>query len=187
MKNKNILKISLVLTTLFAVLLFVGKDWCQNNNNANLSTNNVSNLTFIQSSKGNSQRLVLKQTLSNSYIDNKNVSRMKEVQIAKYGINQGTNDSSKTHRDTLSAFKEYYGVGLPHVMDSNGTFGGLISLDDGSLWVIDPRDIISAMYWDQMAIIFVQQNNDPFSMGYNYVLINNNNDEAVHAMYIGGR
>lgn len=191
MKNVNKLNLSFALTVVFALLFLTGESWCQKKHSSDSSVNKKANLAFAQFLSENLGEIhaapLVSQSPAKFYLDNKIVKHMKEVQIRKGDVKGKSDDTTKAKRYANSTFRQYYGVGLPHIIDPQQTFGGFMSFDDGSFWAIDPRDIISAMYWDPMTIIFVQQSNDPFSTGYNYVLINNNNDEAVRAMYIGGR
>lgn len=73
-----------------------------------------------------------------------------------------------------------------HWISKNIDNGEFILLEDNSLWQIDPLDKIDAMLWLPISNISIVESNTG-SPGYDYLLINTDDGEKVHAKYIGKR
>ena len=80
--------------------------------------------------------------------------------------------------------KVYAGIGGGHWIQKNIDSGTFITLEDGSLWKIDPLDKIDAMLWLAISNITVTESTTG-SPGYNYLLINTDDGEKAHAKYMG--
>lgn len=80
----------------------------------------------------------------------------------------------------------YSGVGSGHWIQENMDGGAIILLEDGSLWQIDPIDKIYAMLWLPISNVSIFTSSDG-SPGYEYLLVNVDDDEKVHARYLGNR
>lgn len=78
----------------------------------------------------------------------------------------------------------YAGTGAGHWVKENIDRGHMFLLDDGSLWEVDRFEKLDAMLWLKMSNITVVESNDGMP-GYNYLLINTDDGEKVHAKYIG--
>ena len=78
----------------------------------------------------------------------------------------------------------YTGIRGKHWIQENFDSGSFITLEDGSLWKIDPVDNVYAMLWLSTSEITVK-NSSSGATGYNYLLINTDDDEKVHAKYMG--
>lgn len=78
----------------------------------------------------------------------------------------------------------YPGVGGGHWVQKNIDSGTYMTLEDGSLWKIDPLDKIDAMLWLPISDITVTESSSG-SPGYDYLLINTDDDEKAHAKYMG--
>jgi len=96
-----------------------------------------------------------------------------------------TNTSKKkTKSGIVIAGKVYAGVGGGHWIQKNIDSGTFITLEDGSLWKIDPLDKIDAMLWLPISNITVTESTTG-SPGYDYLLINTDDGEKAHAKYMG--
>lgn len=71
-----------------------------------------------------------------------------------------------------------------HWIKENIEQGTTIILEDGSIWLIDPMDKTDAMLWLPVTEITVIKSDDG-SLGYNYLLINIDDEEQAHAKYLG--
>jgi len=80
--------------------------------------------------------------------------------------------------------KIYAGVGGGHWLKKNVDSGTYMVLEDGTLWAIDPLDKIDAMLWLPISNITVIESSSG-SPGYDYLLINTDDDEKAHAKYMG--
>ena len=78
----------------------------------------------------------------------------------------------------------YLGVGGSHWISKNVDSGEFIVLEDGSLWKIDPLDKVDACLWLSISDIKVVESDDG-SPGYEYLLINTDDDETAHAKFLG--
>lgn len=92
--------------------------------------------------------------------------------------------SSETERETGSKDRLYAGVGATHWIKDITEETVLITLEDGSLWQIDPFDEITVSLWLPGAEIMVVKSRR-HSTGYNYLLINEEEGENAHARYLG--
>ena len=57
-------------------------------------------------------------------------------------------------------------------------------LEDGSLWQVDRLERLDASLWLKITNISVVEATDG-ALGYDYLLINTDDDEKVHAKYLG--
>lgn len=80
----------------------------------------------------------------------------------------------------------YMGAGGGHWVQQNIDSGTYIVLEDGSLWQLDPMEKIDAMLWLPISNITVVESSAG-SIGYNYLLINTDDDEKAHAKYMGNQ
>ncbi|RKY09225.1 MAG: hypothetical protein DRP66_02725 [Planctomycetota bacterium] len=93
-------------------------------------------------------------------------------------------------RSTLQAVRSaaipkiYVGVGGGHWLKKNIDSGTYMVLEDGTLWAIDPFDKIDAVLWLPISNITVTESSSG-SPGYDYLLINTDDDEKAHAQYMG--
>jgi hypothetical protein len=67
-----------------------------------------------------------------------------------------------------------------HTQETHTDDGGIIVLDDGSIWAVETGDESIASAWTDAAAIRVNESN-----GSSYELVNTNEEETVHASYIG--
>lgn len=95
-------------------------------------------------------------------------------------------DSDTRKRGKGSAAGSYSGVGSGHWIRENIDSGSVIILEDGSVWKIDPIDKIAAMLWLPVSNITVVESSSGFP-GFNYLLINTNNNQKAHAKHIGSK
>lgn len=83
------------------------------------------------------------------------------------------------------AGKIYVATGKGHwvkkKMDNNGK---MLMLEDGSIWEIALLDRINTTLWLPVTSITVLDSNDG-PIGYNYLLVNTDDGEKVHAKYLG--
>lgn len=89
--------------------------------------------------------------------------------------------SSGSRRSSEGA---YTGFGLRHWIRSVEGGGGIVVLEDGSRWEVNPIDRIDTMLWLPITDIEVVQASPPIG-SYTYMLINIDDDEAVHVKYLG--
>jgi hypothetical protein len=76
-------------------------------------------------------------------------------------------------------------LGGGHWIETNAD-GEVITLEDGSIWAIDPIDTVDAVLWLPTSEITIIESNDG-SPGYDYLLINTDDSEKAHAKYLGQR
>ena len=83
-----------------------------------------------------------------------------------------------------SAKKRVYAdEGGEHWIDKNIDDGEMLLLEDGSLWEVEPGDTIDAMLWLPTSDITVLRS-DKGSPGYDYMLVNTDDGEKVHAKFL---
>ena len=70
-----------------------------------------------------------------------------------------------------------------HWIKSVSDEGGIVILEDDSVWAVDGIDKIDSALWLTTDDIVVLRNDD--EPGYPYLLINTSEDETVHAKYLG--
>lgn len=104
-----------------------------------------------------------------------------QITLAKDGIS--LTESSKPNENTKSG---YVGGSSGHWVQENIDSGKLIILEDGSIWEIDPLEQIDAMLWLPISEITVVTS-DRGSPGYDYLLINTDDNEQAHAKYLGSK
>lgn len=78
----------------------------------------------------------------------------------------------------------YFTPSSGHWVDNNIGDGEFIRLEDGTLWKIDPLDKIDASLWLHTSSITVIDSEDG-SPGYDYLLINTDDNEKAHAKIVG--
>jgi hypothetical protein len=78
----------------------------------------------------------------------------------------------------------YAGVGGGHWVKENIERGSMFILEDGSLWQVDRLERLDASLWLKITNISVVEATDG-ALGYDYLLINTDDDEKVHAKYLG--
>jgi hypothetical protein len=77
----------------------------------------------------------------------------------------------------------YYGGSTGHWITKNIDNGAIIILEDRSIWKVDPFDKTNSMLWLPISNITVISSSDNFR--YDYLLINEDTNEKVHAKYLG--
>jgi len=78
----------------------------------------------------------------------------------------------------------YAGVGGGHWIKENIDRGSMFLLEDGSLWEVARLDRLNGSLWLRMSTITVVEAKDGV-LGFNYLLVNTNDGETVHAKYLG--
>ena len=76
------------------------------------------------------------------------------------------------------------GIGGGHWIKENIDRGRLILLEDGSLWEVDRLERLDASLWLRTSSVHVAESSDG-SPGFDYLLVNTDDREAVHAKYMG--
>lgn len=99
------------------------------------------------------------------------------VQISKAA------ESKATARLKDESHASMYVSGKHHWLKSNIDNGSLITLEDGSVWEVAPDEKVEAMLWLSLSGITVEASYDGSSQ-YDYLLINMDDKEAVHARWI---
>lgn len=92
--------------------------------------------------------------------------------------------SSETAKKHRSGNTVYAGVGAMHWIKDITEETVYVTLEDGSLWQIDPLDDIAVSLWLPTTEIVVIESKEG-SAGYNYLLINTEDGEKAHAKYMG--
>ena len=82
------------------------------------------------------------------------------------------------------AGRSYSGSG--YWIKENIERGSMIILNDGSVWQVDRMDKLDASLWMKLSNITIAESSDGMP-GYNYLLINSDDKQAVHAKLIGKR
>lgn len=107
---------------------------------------------------------------------------------SKYAVNMISR--KKTDSQALPDFSihplssnMYYGVSTGHWIKKNIDSGAIIILEDRSIWKVDSFDKSYAMLWLPISNITVLTSSDNFE--YDYLLINEDTNEKVHAKYLG--
>lgn len=104
--------------------------------------------------------------------------------------NENTQGSERLEKDPKLVPRDnqnkYPVIGSGHWIKKNIDSGSLITLEDGSLWKIDPINKIDAMLWLPVSSITVKESSKG-SPGYDYLLINTDDGEKAHAKYMGKR
>jgi len=78
----------------------------------------------------------------------------------------------------------YAGIGSGHWIAANDSHGAIITLEDGSMWQINPVDQVDTWLWLPVTNITVVQAKS--SVGdYRHVLINSDDNEKALAKYLG--
>lgn len=106
--------------------------------------------------------------------------------IFKAGFEKGQM-SPRSVRDAMPSKKGVYlGTGSGHWLQKNIDSGSMLVLEDGSLWEIDPIEKIDAMLWLPMTSVRVLESTNG-APGYDYLIVNTDDGEKVHARYRGTR
>jgi len=75
------------------------------------------------------------------------------------------------------------GIDYNHWISDKSENGTLILLEDGTVWVVTPTDQVKTSIWlvvDRIAIF-----KSPSTPAYPYLLVNEREEEQVHAKYLG--
>jgi hypothetical protein len=83
-----------------------------------------------------------------------------------------------------SLAEEYPGVGGGHWISEVSSDGGIITLEDGSLWEISATDRVDTALWLPITDITVLESRSPIGK-YRYLLLNKDDDEKAQAKYLG--
>jgi hypothetical protein len=112
--------------------------------------------------------------------------RVRLIETTETGAQQQieSRENVSEARGSVAGQKLYAGVGGGHWVKKNVDSGTYMVLEDGSLWQIDPIDKVDAMLWLPISNITVIESSSG-SPGYNYLLINTDDDEKAHAKYMG--
>lgn len=78
----------------------------------------------------------------------------------------------------------YAGTGSGHWIDEVSSDGGIVTLEDGSIWQISSLDQIDTALWLPVTDITVVRSASPVG-GYDYTLVNTEDSEKASAKYIG--
>jgi len=76
----------------------------------------------------------------------------------------------------------YYDTGSGHWIDDVSDDGSVITLEDGSHWLISPLDQVDTQIWLAVDEITVVDGDDP---SYPYKLVNTDEGETAEAQFIG--
>jgi len=76
------------------------------------------------------------------------------------------------------------GIDGDHWIQSTANDGGIIILEDGSMWGISPMDRIETMLWLPNSTITILKANKAFGE-YTYSLVNSDDKEKALAKYLG--
>jgi hypothetical protein len=104
-----------------------------------------------------------------------------QIAFAKEGISLSESAQKKSNSSG-----SYAGGGSGHWIQENIDSGSIILLEDGSLWQVDPMDKIDAMLWLPISNITIVTSSSG-SPGYEYLLINTDDNEKAHAKYLGSK
>jgi hypothetical protein len=86
-----------------------------------------------------------------------------------------------------SANRSNYGsIGGGHWVSEKADSGGLMILEDGSIWEISPTDRVDTMLWLPTTDITVLESKILVG-GYKYLLINTDDGEKAEAKYLGSK
>lgn len=85
-----------------------------------------------------------------------------------------------------SSTSQYAGGSNGHWIQENIDSGSIIILEDGSTWKVDPIDKIEASLWLPISNIMIVTSNDG-SPGYDYLLINTDDEEKAHVKFLGNK
>jgi hypothetical protein len=72
-------------------------------------------------------------------------------------------------------------IGDGHWIDSISDDGSVITLEDGSVWLVSPVDTVDTSIWLDVDNITVAHSHDPL---YPYLLINTDEGETAHARFL---
>ncbi|WP_414664845.1 hypothetical protein [Horticoccus sp. 23ND18S-11] len=112
------------------------------------------------------------------------VSRISE--IFKAGFEKGQMSQVNARVASPPKKETYIGTGSEHWLKQNIDRGAMLLLEDGSLWDVDPLDKIDAMLWLPITNVRVLESTKG-SPGYDYLIVNTDDGEKVHAKYRGKR
>jgi hypothetical protein len=84
-----------------------------------------------------------------------------------------------------SSGEPYPGAGGEHSQDTNSSNGGIIVLEDGSVWDVADADQPTASVWTDATAIKVSEE-ESGGVG-SYVLTNTDDNESVTASFIGNK
>lgn len=103
------------------------------------------------------------------------------VKVAK--IIQASGASTPSANASNPSTPTYVGVGK-HWIQSTSSGGAMITLEDGSIWEINPVDRVDTMLWLPITDITVLRATSPVG-DYKYLLVNTEDGEKALAKYIG--
>ena len=89
-----------------------------------------------------------------------------------------------THADTGAADRTpaYSALGGGHLLRDVSDDGRFVTLEDGSRWEVIPRDQFTSADWQPPAAMAVRTTRG--EDGFNYELVNTNDDEGVMAKFL---
>lgn len=174
-------------STIFATPVINSRVLCILSKNTNIAITGESNgfyvVLMINGDKGYVRKTNVQLSNVGQLFD---VPKKNNVGLSNNRLDNSRNNNSLTKkRDTPffrpSSKKIYLSVGSGHWIKSVTDDGGIVILEDGSMWSISPIDRIDSALWLPITDITVIENN--FS-DYNYKLINKDDGESVEANLI---
>jgi hypothetical protein len=144
-------------------------------------------------SKGATERIYIVDTPAFRYELQDTASEAQSIELAsgatvKYALEGSTmyvlDSKGAEHSLRLSrtSDKTYSAVGSGHLIRSVSENGQYVTLEDGSVWDVDPRMWFRTMHWQPMAGIAVRKVPQPED-GFNYEIANIDEDEGTLAKY----
>jgi hypothetical protein len=104
------------------------------------------------------------------------------VKVAK--IIQASNASTPNASTSNPSTPTYGAIGKGHWIQSTSSGGAMITLEDGSIWEVNPIDRVDTMLWLPVTDITVFRATSPVA-DYKYLLVNTEDGEKALAKYIG--
>ena len=97
---------------------------------------------------------------------------------------QHSEESAPSPSTARPAPRSYLGSGGGHWVKSKANNGGLIILEDGSMWEINSFDRLDTALWLPITNIVVLEASQPIG-DYKYVLVNKDDGEKALAKFLG--
>jgi len=107
---------------------------------------------------------------------------LSDYSVRLIGLAQHSGDSAP--RTTGSAQATYAGSGGGHWISSTSNTGGMIVLEDGSIWEINSLDRIDTALWLPITDITILKASQPVG-DFKYILVNKEDGEKALAKFLG--
>lgn len=107
---------------------------------------------------------------------------LSEYTVRLIGLAQRSADP--TPKTNASPQATYTGSGGGHWIKSNASNGGMIVLEDGSIWEVSPVDRIDTALWLPVTDITILRASRPVG-DYKYMLVNKEDGEKALAKFLG--